>query len=62
VGQKVYVSGDPIYGDFASMNGVGRDGVDGVGSNEPWFVNVIEPNLPGATAIAEHWYELLTAD
>jgi lysophospholipase L1-like esterase len=32
----------------------------GVASNEPWFVNVIEPNLAGATAIAEHWYELLT--
>ena len=31
----------------------------GVGSNEPWFVDVIEPNLAGATAIAEHWYELL---
>ena len=33
----------------------------GVASNEPWFVNVIEPNLAGATAIAEHWYELLTS-
>jgi hypothetical protein len=32
---------------------------DGVGSNEPWFVQVIEPNLAGATAIAEHWCELL---
>ncbi len=32
----------------------------GVASAEPWFVNVIEPNLAGATAIAEHWYELLT--
>ena len=32
----------------------------GVASDEPWFVQVIEPNLPGATAIAEHWYELLT--
>jgi hypothetical protein len=31
----------------------------GVASNEPWFVQVIEPNLAGATAIAEHWYELL---
>ena len=31
----------------------------GVRSSEPWFVNVIEPNLGGATAIAEHWYELL---
>ena len=31
----------------------------GVASDEPWFVQVIEPNLPGATAIAEHWYELL---
>jgi lysophospholipase L1-like esterase len=33
----------------------------GVASDEPWFVNVIEPNLAGATAIAEHWYELLTS-
>jgi hypothetical protein len=31
----------------------------GVASNEPWFVQVIEPNLAGATAIAEHWHELL---
>jgi lysophospholipase L1-like esterase len=31
----------------------------GVASDEPWFVNVIEPNLAGATAIAEHWHELL---
>jgi hypothetical protein len=31
----------------------------GVGSDEPWFVEVIEPSLDGATAIAEHWYELL---
>ncbi len=31
----------------------------GLTSNEPWFVNRIEPNLAGATAIAEHWYELL---
>jgi lysophospholipase L1-like esterase len=33
----------------------------GVGSAEPWFVQVIEPNLAGATAIAEHWFELLAA-
>jgi hypothetical protein len=33
----------------------------GVASNEPWFVNIIEPNFAGATAIAEHWYELLTS-
>jgi len=33
----------------------------GVASNEPWFVNVIEPNLAGATAIAEQWHELLTS-
>ena len=33
----------------------------GVASNEPWFVDVIEPNLAGATAIAEQWYELLTS-
>jgi acyl-CoA thioesterase-1 len=32
----------------------------GVASDEPWFVQVIEPNLLGATAIAEHWYSLLT--
>ncbi len=31
----------------------------GVGSHDPWFVLVIEPNLAGATAIAEHWDELL---
>jgi acyl-CoA thioesterase-1 len=31
----------------------------GVASDEPWLVQVIEPNLAGATAIAEHWYELL---
>ena len=34
----------------------------GVASTEPWFVNVIEPNLAGATAIAEHWWELLRSD
>jgi len=33
----------------------------GVASEEPWFVHVIEPNLAGATAIADHWYELLTS-
>ena len=33
----------------------------GLASNEPWFVQVIEPNLAGATATAEHWYELLTS-
>jgi lysophospholipase L1-like esterase len=31
----------------------------GVASNDPWFVQVIEPNLAGATAIAGHWSELL---
>ena len=31
----------------------------GVASDEPWFVHVIEPNLAGATATADHWYELL---
>jgi len=31
----------------------------GVASSEPWFVEVIEPNLAGATAIAEDWQELL---
>jgi hypothetical protein len=34
----------------------------GVASPEPWFVNVIEPNLAGATAVAEHWHQLLTLD
>jgi lysophospholipase L1-like esterase len=33
----------------------------GLASDEPWFVQVIEPNLPGATAIAAHWHELLNA-
>jgi lysophospholipase L1-like esterase len=33
----------------------------GVGSAEPWFVQVIEPNLAGATAIAAHWYGLLAS-
>ena len=33
----------------------------GVASNEPWFVHVIEPNLAGATATAEHWYQLLAS-
>jgi lysophospholipase L1-like esterase len=33
----------------------------GLASNEPWFVDVIEPNLAGATATAQHWYELLTS-
>ncbi|HWG55842.1 MAG TPA: SGNH/GDSL hydrolase family protein [Gaiellaceae bacterium] len=31
----------------------------GVASPEPWFVHVIEPNLAGATAIAEHWHHVL---
>jgi lysophospholipase L1-like esterase len=31
----------------------------GVVAHEPWFVHVIEPNLAGATATADHWYELL---
>jgi hypothetical protein len=33
----------------------------GLASAEPWFVEVIEPNLAGATAIAEHWHELLAS-
>jgi lysophospholipase L1-like esterase len=33
----------------------------GVASDDPWFVQVIERNLAGATAIAENWYELLTS-
>jgi hypothetical protein len=31
----------------------------GITSNDPWFVQLIEPNLAGAAAIAERWYELL---
>jgi len=31
----------------------------GVASRDPWFVQVIEPNLRGATAIANRWHELL---
>ena len=34
----------------------------GVGSSDAWYVGVIEPGFPGATAIAEHWYELLARD
>jgi lysophospholipase L1-like esterase len=30
----------------------------GLASDEPWFVQVIEPNRAAATAIAEHWHEL----
>jgi hypothetical protein len=33
----------------------------GVTSSDPWFVQVIEPNLAGATATAEHWHDLLTS-
>ena len=33
----------------------------GIASDDPWYVQVIEPNLAGATAIAEKWYELLTS-
>jgi lysophospholipase L1-like esterase len=33
----------------------------GLASHEPWYVQMIEPNLAGATAIADHWYELLNA-
>ena len=33
----------------------------GLASDEPWFVQVIEPNLAAATAIAEHWHELLSS-
>ncbi len=33
----------------------------GVASNQSWLVQVIEPNLAGATAIADHWYDLLTS-
>jgi len=31
----------------------------GLASSDSWFVEAVEPNLAGATAIAEHWYELL---
>ena len=31
----------------------------GVASGDSWYVGVIEPGLAGATAIAEHWHELL---
>lgn len=31
----------------------------GLASRYPWFVQLIEPNLAGATAIADHWHELL---
>jgi lysophospholipase L1-like esterase len=34
-------------------------GGHGLTSSDPWFVEVIEPNLQGATAIANHWYELV---
>ena len=33
----------------------------GVASEDTWYVQVIEPNLAGATAIAENWYQLLTS-
>jgi hypothetical protein len=35
----------------------------GLASHDSWNVQVIEPNLAGASAsaIAEHWYELLTS-
>jgi hypothetical protein len=33
----------------------------GLASSEPWFVQVVEPNLAGATAIAAHWHKLLTS-
>jgi hypothetical protein len=33
----------------------------GLASPPPWFVQVIEPNLAGATAIAEHWHDLLAS-
>jgi lysophospholipase L1-like esterase len=31
----------------------------GLTSSESWFVQVIEPNLRGATAVADQWHELL---
>jgi lysophospholipase L1-like esterase len=33
----------------------------GAAAADSWYVQVIEPNLAGATAIAEHWHELLTS-
>jgi lysophospholipase L1-like esterase len=32
----------------------------GIQAGDPWFVQVIEPNLAGATAIADEWHRLLT--
>jgi lysophospholipase L1-like esterase len=34
----------------------------GVASKAGWYVGVIEPGLAGATAIAEHWHELLAQE
>jgi hypothetical protein len=31
----------------------------GVTSNDTWYVQMIEPNLAGATEIADLWYQLL---
>src|SRR5439155_20757679 len=33
----------------------------GIDSKQPWYVLEIEPNLAGATAIANHWHDLLSA-
>jgi hypothetical protein len=33
----------------------------GIRADDTWYTRIIEPNLAGATAIAEHWYELLRA-
>ena len=33
----------------------------GIRADQTWYTRIIEPNLAGATAIAEHWYELLRA-
>ena len=33
----------------------------GMEAPDSWFVNLIEPNYAGATAIADHWYQLFTA-
>jgi hypothetical protein len=51
----------------ATRGGPATDGAElfhghGIASNEPWFVQVIEPNLAGATTIAEHWNELLAEE
>jgi len=33
----------------------------GIRADDTWYTRIIEPNYAGATAIADHWYELLRA-